>query len=124
MKRFVHEFAGGVCHVGGVLLHDTHPLPDGSRIRLRLPHAADRAALHELLAEHGVAADDLDVRRALRWSPHRRVVVATRWDGACERVAGFAALDRERGGMTLIAPREVARVLRRALRDYADRRVA
>ena len=107
-----------------MLLHDTHPLPDGSRVRLRLPHLADRAALHELLAEHGVAAEDLEVRRALRWSPSRAVVVATRWDGGVETLAGFAALERESGAVTLIAWPDVAPVLRRALREYVHRRVA
>ena len=104
-----------------MLLHGSHPLPDGRRVRLRLPHAADRDGLHDLLAEHGVAAEDLEVRRALRWSPQRPVVVAVEWDGTAERLVGFAAgAPRE----TLIAPPAVASVLGDALREYADRRVA
>ena len=107
-----------------MLLHATHPLPSGDRVRLRLPHAADRDALHELLAEHGVAADDLDARRALRWTPDRPVVVATRWDGARERLAGYGAVDRRSGAKTVVAPADVRDVLRLALREYEDRRVA
>lgn len=83
-------------------------------MRVRLPLASDRDGLHELLGSLGLAADDLEARRALRWSPDRRVVVAVRWDGAAERLVGFASRD------TLIAPPEVAAVLR----EYEDRRVA
>jgi hypothetical protein len=100
--------------VEGVLLHRTHPLPDGRRVRVRLPIASDRDGLHELLASLGLSASDMDVRRALRWTPERPVVVAVRWDGAAERVVGFASED------SVIAPAEVAALLR----EYADRRVA
>ena len=95
-------------------LHSTDLLPDGRRVRVRLPHAGDRAGLHELLAAFGLAADDLDVRRALRWSPERPVAVAVEWDGAVERLVGFAAAG------TLIALPGVAPLLR----EYEDRRVA
>lgn len=83
-------------------------------MRLRLPHVSDRAALHELLAAFGLTADDFDVRRALRWSPERPVVVAVAWDGSVERLVGFAA------GDTVIAPPEVTPLLQ----EYEDRRVA
>ena len=95
-------------------LHSTHRLPDGRRVRVRLPLAGDRENLHELLARFGLTADDIDVRRVLRWSPDRPVVVAVEWDGAAERLVGFAA------GATVIAPRDVAPLLR----EYEDRRVA
>jgi hypothetical protein len=114
LKQIVHGSPGVVCHVGSVRLHETHTLPDGSRVRLRLPHIADRDALHELLAEHGLTADELEIRRALRWSPDRPVVVAVEWQGSVERLVGFAA------GDTVIAPRHVAPLLR----EYEGRRVA
>ena len=95
-------------------LHFTHPLPDGRRVRLRLPLASDRDGLHELLASLGLEADELEVRRALRWSPERPVVVAVQWDGAAERLVGFAA------GDTIVAPPDVASLLR----EYTHRRVA
>ena len=105
-----------------MLLHDIHPLPDGSHVRLRLPQAADRDALHELLADHGLTADDLDVRRALRWSPDRLVVVATRWTGTRESLCGFGAA--ERGAVTVIARPGVSEVLTRVLHEYEHRWVA
>lgn len=111
-----------------MLLHGTHPMPGGGRVRLRLPLAGDRDGLHELLAWCGLAAEDLDVRRALRCVPGRRaVVVATAWDGLRHRLAGFGALDPRDGALTLIAPPEVAELLREALREQAGtwrRRVA
>ena len=108
--------------------HDTHPLPDGGRVRLRLPVASDREALHALLAELGLAAEELEVRRALRCLPGRRdALCATHWHGARERLVGFGAADLERGALTLIAPPEVAELLRDELRRHARtwrRRVA
>jgi hypothetical protein len=111
-----------------VHLHGSHPLPDGARIRLRLPLAHDRAGLHELLAELGLDADELDVRRALRCVPGRRIAVcATAWDGWSDRVVGFGALDTASGALTLLGPGDVADVLEEALRAHAgawSRRVA
>jgi hypothetical protein len=97
-------------------------------VRLRLPLAADRDRLHELLAELGLAADDLEVRRALRCVPGRRAALcATEWDGAHERLVGFGAADLERGRLTLLGPPEVVAKLEDALRAHARtwrRRVA
>lgn len=109
-------------------MHDVHPLADGRRLRLRLPLAADRARLHDLLAGLGLEAEDLEVRRALLCVPGRRAALcATEWDGAHERLAGFGAADLERGTMTLLGPPEVAETLGEALREHAPtwrRRVA
>ena len=111
-----------------IRLNHFHDLPDGRRVRLRLPQARDRDDLHELLAGLGLAARDLDVRRALRWSPGRRVsLVATAWDGATERIAGFGALDCDAERLTLLAGPPVAGLLREALEAEASawaRRVA
>ena len=110
------------------LLHRSHELPDGRRVRLRLPVARDRDALHELLGRIGVAVEDLDLRRALRWTPHRRVaIVATAWDGSHETVAGFAAVDTPGGEPTVIGEPAVAPLLLEALAGHASawsRRVA
>jgi hypothetical protein len=109
-----------------VHLHVSHPLPDGDRVRLRFPHALDRDGLHELLAAFGLAADDLDVRRALRCVPRRRVALcATGWVDGRERLVGFGAL--EDGVLTVIGSEAVARVLEGALHAHAgpwSRRVA
>jgi hypothetical protein len=109
-----------------VHLHGFHPLPDGGRVRLRLPHVLDRDGLHELLARYGLAADDLDVRRALRCVPRRRVALcATGLVDGRERLVGFGAL--EAGELTLLGDEAVAEVLEDALREYTgpwSRRVA
>ena len=111
-----------------MLLHGIHPLPDGRRVRLRLPLAGDRAAAHELLRSLGVAADDLELRRALRCIPGRRaVVVATELHGLGQRLAGFAAVDLPHGSVTVLAAPKAADLLRAGLREQAEtwsRRVA
>ncbi len=110
------------------LLQRSHELPDGRRVRFRLPVARDRDALHELLGRLGLAADDLEVRRALRWTPNRRVaVVATAWDGRHECVIGFAAVETPAGRATVLSEHAVAPLLCEALDDHAStwsRRVA
>lgn len=76
-------------------LDATTSLPDGRRLRLRLPQAADRdriAALHDRI---GVTIDELELARALRFDPLRRAVVcAVLWDRDHETVVGWAAADR------------------------------
>jgi hypothetical protein len=111
-----------------VLLHGTHLLPDGTRVRLRLPLAADRGPLRELLASLGVAADDLDLRRALRCEPGRRAaVVALECDGPHQRLAGLGAVDVRSGALTLLGRPAVTSMLREELRAQSEtwrRRVA
>lgn len=76
-------------------LDATTSLPDGSRVRLRLPQAADRPRLTELHARLGLAHDDLDIARELRFDPRERsVICAIVWDGAHELLAGWAGADR------------------------------
>jgi hypothetical protein len=111
-----------------VLLDTTHALP-GGRVRLRLPHVLDRPELHDLLARIGLEADDLEVRRGLRWMPGRRTAVcATRFDGMSDRIVGFASIEADGSRPTVIAEdRRVAALLERALADRAssgDSRVA
>ena len=111
------------------LLDRHHTLPGGARVRLRLPHVGDRAQVHAFLEELGLSARDLDVRRGLRWSPDSRwSVVATRWDGAAERIVGLATVDTTDGAPTLLADDpDVVGLLARALAERAGapaRRVA
>lgn len=76
------------------LLHHTTTLADGARVRLRLPHAGDRPGLHALHARLGVAADELELARAVRFDPRRRAVAcATAWHGAAETIVGYGAID-------------------------------
>jgi len=112
-----------------VLLDRSHRLPDGRRVRLRLARPRDREALHELLGRLGLAADDLEVRRALRCTPGRSLTIcATAWDGARERLAGAGMLALPSGAETLLTvDAAVAALLDAGLRDHAGawaRRVA
>jgi hypothetical protein len=69
-------------------------LPNGMRVRLRLPHGTDRPGLRELHARAGVPIDDVGLTRLLRVDPRRRAaIVATAWVGGRETVAGFAVGD-------------------------------
>ena len=103
------------------MLDRHHSLPGSGRIRLRLPHVTDRARVHEFLSRLGLTAHDLDVRRGLRWSADRRwTVIATRWDGAAEQIAGIAVVDAEDGSPTLLAEDPaVCDLLSRALAERA-----
>ena len=110
------------------LLDRHHAVADGTRIRLRLPQISDRHELQTFLARLGI--EDLDTRRALRWSPRagRWSIVATRWDGSREAIAGVAVVEGEDGAPTLLAEDpEVAGLLAQAIADRAEaarRRVA
>jgi hypothetical protein len=76
-----------------VLLNSHTTLPDGSRLRVRLPQAADRERLRALHARLGLSAEDLDIARALRFDPQSvAVACATTWDGHTEAVVGYGAI--------------------------------
>jgi hypothetical protein len=113
-----------------VLLDRYHDLDDGIRVRLRLPRVTDPPGLVGLLARLGLATDDvLEVRRALRSSPGRRVAVcATTWQDGAERLVGFGAADLEGRSMTVLAEDDgVGGLLEHALTELARpwrRRVA
>ena len=111
------------------LLDRHHTRPSGDRVRLRLPHLGDRAQVHDFLQGLGLSAGELDVRRGLRWSAGARwSVVATRWDGTCERIVGLATVDTTDGAPTLLADDpDVCGLLARAIAERAGapaRRVA
>jgi hypothetical protein len=75
------------------LLDTNITLPDGGRVRLRLPQARDRRGVTALLERVGVGTDALDLQRALRFDPRERAVVcATRWTADGERVVGLGAI--------------------------------
>src|SRR5687767_53968 len=87
------------------LLDRHHAVPSGARIRLRLPHIGDHDDLQDFLASLGLTAHDLDVRRGLRFAPQagRWSIVATRFDGARDRIVGLAVVDDADGTPTLLA---------------------
>jgi hypothetical protein len=75
-------------------LSRTHPLDNGLRVRLRLPHTSDRRALRLLLDRLGEPAGELELRRALRHHPREHVAIcASAWIGGGEQLVGFACAD-------------------------------
>ena len=76
-----------------MLLGTTTKLPDGPRVRLRLPQARDRAGLRDLHERLG-APDDLALTRVLRVQPGQLVaIVATTWAGGSDVIVGFGRAD-------------------------------
>ena len=86
-------------------------LPSGLRVRFRLPQAADRPALRELLARDGDPVDDVRAGRLLRFDPRNRLVLC-----AAAPVGGREALvavgtitpDREARPVVLVADERAA----------------
>ena len=86
-----------------MLIDDTTTLPDGLHLRVRLPHASDRAGLRALLGRLGLEAEELDVARALRFDPARRTVAcATAWIDGEERLVAWGAIDAGRHAPDLL----------------------
>jgi hypothetical protein len=102
-----------------------HTLPEGTRLRLRLPQIRDRVGLVDLLTRLGLDADDLDVARILRFDPRGRTVVcATVWTGTTETMVGIVAGAKDGRGPDLLVADErltpgVTAVLQDVLRDTA-----
>lgn len=70
-------------------------LTTGQRLRTRMPHAQDGPGLRGLFERLGVALDDLQLSRALRFDPRKRfAVVATVLEGRSEEIVGFATMSR------------------------------
>ncbi len=92
------------------LLDDTTALPDGTRIRLRLPHAADRIGVAELSQRLGLEADDLEIARALRFDPRTGTALcATVWVDGRETLVAFGTAARGTGRVdTVLADERVA----------------
>lgn len=90
-----------------VLLTRSHPLPDGSRARLRLPHAADRAGLVALHERLGAPLDDVRMSRILRFDPRACLsVCATKLNGLNEVLVAYGHVDRD-GSSSLVVADEV-----------------
>jgi hypothetical protein len=107
-------------------LDATTSLPDGTRVRLRLPHAADRPELHALHARLGLHADELDVARVLRFDPRRGAVVcATAWTDRGPLVVGYGAIAHgDAHPEVLVADEARAPGLSEVLGDVLRRRAA
>lgn len=113
-----------------MLLNSKTTLPDGSRLRVRLPQAVDRHALRALHARLGLVAEDLDIARVLRFDPRRvAVACASVWDGSTEIVVGYGAIRLDAGDPHLLVCDEATApgardALGQALRDHAATRAA
>jgi hypothetical protein len=87
-----------------VLLTRTHPLPDGTRVRLRLPQAGDRAGLVALHERLGAPLDDVRMGRILRFDPRACVsVCATTLSGLAEVLVAYGHVDRDGTSSLVVA---------------------
>ncbi len=99
-----------------------HTLPEGTRLRVRLPQVRDRAGLVDLLTRLGLEAEDLDVARILRFDPRGRTVIcATVWTGTTETMVGIVAGARDgRGPDLLVTDERLTPGVGDALRDLLN----
>jgi hypothetical protein len=80
--------------MGDPIFTRTFGLDSGPRVRLRLARATDRVAVGALLAERGVVASELSVRRLLAYDPlTRRVLAAFAPIDGTETLVGIGAID-------------------------------
>jgi hypothetical protein len=87
-----------------VLLSRSHPLADGSRVRLRLPHAGDRGGLVALHDRLGAPLEPLRLARILRFDPRACVsVCATMLSGLNEVLVAYGHIDRDGRGSLVVA---------------------
>ena len=111
-----------------MLLGNPHTLPGGLRVRLRLPHVSDGPALRDLLARLGLQADELEVRRALRFDPLGPAVTAfaTAFLDAREQLVGVASGGRRTDLLLAdeVAAPGIGALLEAALRERAAARAA
>src|SRR3954447_23520479 len=92
-----------------VLLTRTHPLPDGARVRLRLPQAGDRAGLVALHERLGAPLDDVRMTRILRFDPRACVsVCATMLSGLTEVLVAYGHVDRDGTSSLVVADEALA----------------
>ena len=92
-----------------VLLTRTHPLPGGSRVRLRLPQAGDRAGLIALHERLGAPLDDMRMTRILRFDPRACLsVCALTLSGTNEVLVAYGHVDRDGTGSLVVADEVLA----------------
>lgn len=111
-------------------LDRTTTLPSGQRLRTRLPQRGDLPRVRALLGRLGLAADDLQLSRWVRFDPRRRVVVvATVLVGRTDEVIGLAVTGIDAPDPELVVADEeqcpgAAAALEDALRGHRERRIA
>jgi hypothetical protein len=111
----------------GVLLTRSHPLPDGTRIRLRLPQSGDREGLSALHDRLGAPLDDVRMTRILRFDPRACVsVCATMLSGLTEVLVGYGHVDRDGTSSLVVADETLApgvtELVRAALAERTESR--
>ena len=110
-----------------MLLTRSHPLPNGARVRLRLPHAGDRDGLVALHDRLGAPLEPLRLARILRFDPRACLsVCATMLVGLNEVLVAYGHIDRD-GDSSLVVADEVlapgvTAVVNAALLERADSR--
>jgi hypothetical protein len=114
-------------NLNGVLLTRSHPLPDGNRVRLRLPHAGDREGLIALHDRLGAPLDDMRMTRILRFDPRACVsVCATMLSGLTEVLVGYGHVDRDGASSLVVADESLApgvtQLVRAALAERTESR--
>src|ERR1700684_1515265 len=78
----------------GAMLSRTYALPNGPRVRLRMPQASDATNIR-LLSDG--ALSDLELSRLIRHDPRQRLVIcATTFVAGREAVVGVGALSLDR----------------------------
>jgi len=110
-----------------VLLTRSHPLPDGTRVRLRLPQAGDREGLTALHDRLGAPLDDVRMTRILRFDPRACVsVCATVLNGLSEVLVAYGHVDRDGRASLVVADEKVApgvsELVRAALAERTESR--
>lgn len=79
------------------MLSRVYPLPDGTRVRMRLVQRRDEQAIRALLALRGTEPEDFEVMRLVRSDPQRRAVIcATALIGGTDTLIGLGAIERGR----------------------------
>src|SRR3954470_24495411 len=110
-----------------VLLTRTHPLPDGTRVRLRLPQPGDRAGLIALHERLGAPLDDVRMSRILRFDPRACLsVCVTMLTGHAEVLVAYGHIDRDGTASLVVADEALAPgvtdLVRAALAERTDAR--
>jgi hypothetical protein len=112
-----------------VLLTRTHPLPDGTRVRLRLPQPGDRPGLVALHERLGAPLDDVRMSRILRFDPRACVsVCATMLFGKTDLLVAYGHVDRDGRASLVVADEVIApgvtELVASALAERIEARVA
>lgn len=112
------------------MIDTTTTLPDGRRLRVRLPHTRDRQGLLALHERLEAPMEELELARTLRFDPRRRTVAcATAWVDGREQLAGYGAIEIGASAPDLLVADDVlfpgaGRALAAALRERSRRHAA